>query len=44
MIISDRDKLFISTYQKTLIKKIDIKLKLLIAYQPQTDEQIKKMN
>ena len=36
-IISDRDKLFISNYQTTLIALIKIKQKLLTAYHPQTD-------
>ena len=36
-IISDRDKLFISNYWKTLIAAIGTKLRILIAYYPQTD-------
>ena len=43
-IINDKNKFFTSTYWTTLMKKIDVKLKLLIIYHPQTNSQIEWNN
>jgi transposase InsO family protein len=43
-IISDRDKLFTSSFWKTLIATLGIKLKLSIAFHPTTDGQTERMN
>ena len=43
-IISDRDKLFISKFWTTIIALLRIKRKLLIAFYPQTDGQIERIN
>ena len=42
--ITDRDKLFILNYQKTLIVVIGIKYKLLTAFYPEIDGQIERAN
>ena len=44
LIISDRDKLFILVFQKTLIGTIGVKLKLSIAFHPITDSQTERIN
>ena len=42
MIISDRDKLFISDYWKILILLLEIRLKLFMAYHSKTNRQLWK--
>ena len=42
MIISDRDKLFISDYWKILILLLEIRLRLFIAYHSKTNRQLGK--
>jgi hypothetical protein len=44
LIISNRDKLFISKFWKSLIDQMGIKWKLSIAYHPQTDGQTERAN
>ena len=44
IIMSDKNKIFISNFWQIFIKKIKIKLKFSIVYYPQTDGQIKKIN
>ncbi len=44
LITLNRDKLFILNYQKTLIASIRTKLRISIAYYPQTDRQTKRTN
>jgi hypothetical protein len=44
IIISDRDKLFISNYWATLIAEIGTKRKLSTAYYPETDGQTERTN
>jgi hypothetical protein len=43
-IISDRDKLFISNFWKSLMDQLGIHQKILIVYHPQTDGQTKRLN
>ena len=43
-IITDRDKLFISKYQMSLIAQLGVNHKLSTTYYPQTDGQTKRMN
>ena len=43
-ITSDRDKLFVSQYWKTLVARIGVKLKLSTAFHPETDGQTERMN
>ena len=43
-IISDRDKLFISRFWKSLIDQLGIYYKMLTGYHPQTDRQTERLN
>lgn len=43
-IISDRDKVFTSTFWKTLFSLVDTKLLMSSAYHPQTDGQLERVN
>ena len=44
VLISDRDKLFTSNYQKTLMPLLGTKLKMSTAFHPTTDGQTKRTN
>ena len=44
IIITDRDTIFISKYQQTILSSLGTKLKLSTAYYPETDRQIERMN
>ena len=41
---NDRDKLFISNYEKTFESLLNVKLRLSIAYYSEIDDQTKKIN
>jgi hypothetical protein len=43
-IISNKNKLFISNFWKSLIDQLGIYQKILITYYPQTDGQTKRLN
>jgi transposase InsO family protein len=43
-LITDRDKLFTSKFWTTLMKHLDVKLKLSTAFHPQTDGQTERTN
>lgn len=43
-IVSDCDKLFLSHFWQTAIELLNIKIKLLIFYYPQTDGQMEQTN
>src|SRR5437667_7313275 len=43
-IISDRDKLFISKFWKSLVARLGVEQKLSTAYHPQTDGQTERTN
>ena len=43
-LILNRDKLFMSRFQKVLMAQLGIKHRLSTAYYPQTDRQTKRIN
>ncbi|GKD33820.1 putative mitochondrial protein, partial [Tanacetum coccineum] len=43
-IVGDRDKVFMSLFWQSLFKKLQVKLKMSIAYHPQTDGQTEIVN
>jgi transposase InsO family protein len=43
-IVSDRDKVFTSSFWKSLFEMLDIELKLSSTYHPQIDEQSERLN